>query len=62
MNKLTVLCLAVMVALSGCSSDDNKNENNIISVDNTIAVGSEQCIIGVVETHVGAYTNNNDVL
>ena len=62
MNKLTVLSLAVMVALAGCSSDDNKNENNIIAVDNAIAVGSEQCINGGVETQVGADTNNNDVL
>ncbi|MBB1350820.1 MULTISPECIES: alkaline phosphatase [unclassified Pseudoalteromonas] len=62
MNKLTVLSLAVMVALAGCSSDDNKNENNIIAVDNAIAVGSDQCINGGVETQVGADTNNNDVL
>ena len=62
MNKLTVLSLAVMVALAGCSSDDNKNENNIIAVDNAIVVGSEQCINGGVETQVGADTNNNDVL
>ena len=62
MNKLTVLSLAVMVALAGCSSDDNKNENNIIAVDNAIAVGSEQCINGGVETQTGVDTNNNDVL
>ena len=62
MNKLTVLSLAVMVALAGCSSDDDRNENNILAVDNQIAVGSEQCINGGVETQVGADTNNNDVL
>ncbi|MEL0641579.1 alkaline phosphatase [Pseudoalteromonas aliena] len=62
MKKLTVLSLAVMVALAGCSSDDDRNENNILAIDNAIAVGSEQCINGGVETQVGADTNNNDVL
>jgi len=62
MNKLKVLSLAVMVALAGCSSDNDKSDNNIIAVDNAIAIGSEQCINGGVETQVGADTNNNDVL
>ena len=61
MNKLTVLSLAVMVALAGCS-DNDKDENNIIAVDNTIAVGSEQCINGGIETQSGVDTNANDVL
>ncbi len=61
MNKLTVLSLAVMVALAGCS-DDDKDENNILVVDNTIAVGSEQCVIGGVETQTGVDTNGNGVL
>ncbi len=61
MNKLTVLSLAVMVALAGCS-DDDKDENNILVVDNTIAVGSEQCVNGGVETQTGVDTNGNGVL
>jgi alkaline phosphatase len=61
MNKLTVLSLAVMVALAGCS-DDDKDENNILAVDNTIAVGSEQCVNGGVETQTGVDTNGNGVL
>lgn len=62
MKKLTVLSLAVMVALAGCSSDDDKSDNNIIAVDNAIAVGSAQCINGGVETQVGVDTNENGVL
>ncbi|WP_413400987.1 alkaline phosphatase [Pseudoalteromonas sp. KJ71-7] len=62
MKKLTVLSLAVMVALAGCSSDDDKSNNNIIAVDNAIAVGSAQCINGGVETQVGVDTNENGVL
>ena len=61
MNKLTVLSLAVMVALAGCS-DDDKDENNILAVGNTIAVGSEQCVNGGVETQTGVDTNGNGVL
>ncbi|AZN34197.1 alkaline phosphatase [Pseudoalteromonas sp. Xi13] len=61
MNKLTVLSLAVMVALAGCS-DDDKDENNILAVDNTITVGSEQCVNGGVETQTGVDTNGNGVL
>ncbi len=61
MNKLTALSLAVMVALAGCS-DDDKDENNILAVDNTIAVGSEQCVNGGVETQTGVDTNGNGVL
>ena len=62
MKKLTVLSLAVMVALAGCSSDDDKSNNNIIAVDNAIAVGSAQCINGGVETQVGVDTNENGQL
>ena len=62
MKKLTVLSLAVMVALAGCSSDDDKSDNNIIAVDNVIAVGSAQCINGGVETQVGVDTNENGEL
>jgi alkaline phosphatase len=62
MKKLTVLSLAVMVALAGCSSDDDKSDNNIIAVDNAIAVGSTQCINGGVETQVGVDTNENGEL
>ncbi|GAA72124.1 alkaline phosphatase [Pseudoalteromonas sp. BSi20439] len=62
MNKLTVLSLAVMVALTGCSSDDDKNSNNILAVDNQIAVGSAQCINGGVETQSGVDTNTNGQL
>ncbi|WP_076919845.1 alkaline phosphatase [Pseudoalteromonas sp. SK18] len=62
MNKLTVLSLAVMVALTGCSSDDDKNSNNILAVDNQIAVGSAQCVNGGVETQSGVDTNTNGQL
>ncbi|KAF7774576.1 alkaline phosphatase [Pseudoalteromonas marina] len=62
MKKLTVLSLAVMVALAGCSSDDDKSDNNIIAVDKAIAVGSAQCINGGVETQVGVDTNENGEL
>ena len=62
MNKLTVLSLAVMVALAGCSDDNDKTENKIIAVDNEIAIGSEQCINGGVETQSGVDSNNNNVL
>lgn len=62
MNKLTVLSLAVMVALTGCSSDDDKNSNNILAVDLPIAVGSAQCINGGVETQSGVDTNTNGQL
>ena len=62
MNKLTVLSLAVMVALAGCSSDNDNNENNIIAVDNKIAVGSEQCVNGGVETQSGVDTDKNGKL
>ena len=62
MNKLTVLSLAVMVALTGCSSDDDKNSNNILAVDLPIAVGSAQCINGGIETQSGVDTNTNGQL
>jgi alkaline phosphatase len=62
MKKLTVLSLAVMVALAGCSSDDDKSDNNIIAVDNAVAVGSAQCINGGIETQVGVDTNENGEL
>ena len=62
MNKLTVLSLAVMVALTGCSSDDDKNSNNILAVDNQITVGSAQCVNGGVETQSGVDTNTNGQL
>jgi len=62
MNKLTVLSLAVMVALTGCSSDDDKNSNNILAVDNQIAVGSAQCVNGGVETQSGVDINTNGQL
>ncbi len=62
MNKLTVLSLAVMVALTGCSSDDYKNSNNILAVDLPIAVGSAQCINGGVETQNGVDLNTNGKL
>ncbi len=50
MKKLTVLSLAVTLALTGCSSDSDKNQNSILTVNNVIAVGSEQCVNGGV-TH-----------
>ena len=62
MNKLTVLSLAVMVALTGCSSDDDKNSNNILAFDLPIAVGSAQCINGGIETQSGVDTNTNGQL
>ena len=62
MNKLTVLSLAVMVALTGCSSDDDKNSNNILAVDLPIEVGSAQCINGGIETQSGVDTNTNGQL
>ncbi|WP_166115173.1 alkaline phosphatase [Pseudoalteromonas sp. Z9A5] len=60
MKKLTVLSLAVMVALAGCSDDDDKI--NTLTVDNQIAVGSELCINGGTQTQSGLDSNNNDVL
>tara|TARA_Y100000780_G_scaffold115227_1_gene103840 strand:- start:2411 stop:4171 length:1761 start_codon:yes stop_codon:yes gene_type:complete len=51
-----------MVALTGCSSDDDKNSNNILAVDNQIAVGSAQCVNGGVETQSGVDTNTNGQL
>jgi alkaline phosphatase len=62
MNKLTVISLAVIIALAGCSRDDDNESNTILAVDNQVAVGSEQCINGGIETQSGLDTNENGVL
>ena len=62
MKKLTVLSLAVTLALTGCSSDSDKNQNSILTVNNVIAVGSEQCVNGGVTTQTGEDTNGNGIL
>ena len=61
MKKLNLISLAVVVALAGCSDDDDKNRQ-ILTVENSIAVGSEQCINGGVETIFGEDKNNNGEL
>ena len=61
MKKLNLISLAVIVALAGCSDDDDKNRQ-ILTVENSIAVGSEQCINGGVETTLGEDKNNNGEL
>ena len=60
MKKLNLISLAVVVALAGCSDDDDKIDS--LTVENTIAVGSEQCINGGIETLTGEDTNKNGEL
>jgi alkaline phosphatase len=59
MKKLTALSLAVSVALTGCLDDFGSER---LTVENTIAVGSEQCINGGIETQTGLDTNDNGIL
>lgn len=60
MKKLNLISLAVVVALAGCSDDDDKIDS--LTVENTLAVGSEQCINGGIETLTGEDTNKNGEL
>ena len=61
MKKLNLISLAVVVALSGCS-DDNDNSPKTLTVENTLAVGSEQCVNGGTATLRGADSNDNGEL
>ncbi|MCG9708749.1 alkaline phosphatase [Pseudoalteromonas sp. Isolate3] len=61
MKKLNLISLAVVVALAGCS-DDNDNSPKTLTVENTLAVGSEQCVNGGTETLTGADSNDNGQL
>ncbi|MDQ9092807.1 alkaline phosphatase [Pseudoalteromonas haloplanktis] len=60
MKKLNLISLAVVVALAGCSDDDDKIDS--LTVENAITVGSEQCINGGIETLTGEDTNQNGEL
>ena len=60
MKKLNLISLAVVVALAGCSDDDDKIES--LTVKNTLAVGSEQCINGGIETLTGDDSNQSGEL
>ncbi len=62
MKKLNLISLAVVVALAGCSDDDDKGPIETITVENTLAVGSEQCVNGGTETVLGEDTNRNGEL
>ncbi|WP_372761222.1 alkaline phosphatase [Pseudoalteromonas sp.] len=62
MNKLTILSLAVTLALTGCSSNDDSSENNTLTANTTLAVGSEQCANGGVVTQTGIDNNGNGQL
>lgn len=61
MKKLNLISLAVVVALAGCS-DDNDNSPKTLTVENTLAVGSEQCVNGGTATLRGADSNDNGEL
>ncbi|QLE08178.1 alkaline phosphatase [Pseudoalteromonas shioyasakiensis] len=61
MKKLNLISLAVVVALAGCS-DDNDNSPKTLTVENTLAVGSEQCVNGGTATLTGADSNDNGQL
>ncbi|KTF14030.1 alkaline phosphatase [Pseudoalteromonas sp. H105] len=60
MKKLNLLSLAVVVALTGCS-DDDKDYKTLV-VNNTLPVGSEQCVNGGTEKLEGEDTNRNGEL
>ena len=60
MKKLNLISLAVVVALAGCSDDDNSPKT--LTVENTLAVGSEQCVNGGTETLTGEDSNDNGEL
>ncbi len=61
MKKLNLISLAVVVALTGCSDDDD-NSPKTLTVENTLAVGSEQCVNGGTETLTGTDSNENGTL
>lgn len=61
MNKLNLLSLAVVVALAGCSDDDD-NDYKTLVVNNTLPVGSQQCVNGGTETLEGEDSNRNGEL
>jgi alkaline phosphatase len=61
MKKLNLISLAVVVALAGCSDDDD-NSPKTLTVENTLAVGSEQCVNGGTETLTGEDSNDNGEL
>ena len=62
MKKLNLISLAVVVALAGCSDDDDKSSTKTLTVENTLAVGSEQCVNGGTETLTGEDSNDNGEL
>ena len=61
MKKLNLISLAVVVALAGCSDDDD-NSPKTLTVEKTLAVGSEQCVNGGTETLTGEDSNDNGEL
>lgn len=61
MKKLNLISLAVVVALAGCSDDDD-NSPKTLTVENTLAVGSDQCVNGGTETLTGEDSNDNGEL
>ncbi|WP_300583665.1 alkaline phosphatase, partial [uncultured Pseudoalteromonas sp.] len=61
MKKLNLISLAVVVALAGCSDDDD-NSPKTLTIENTLAVGSEQCVNGGTETLTGEDSNDNGEL
>ena len=61
MKKLNLISLAVVVALAGCSDDDD-NSPKTLTIENTLAVGSELCVNGGTETLTGEDSNDNGEL
>ncbi len=61
MKKLALLPLAVTLALTGCSDNDD-NSPKTLSVDIPLAVASAECINGGVRTDSGVDLNNNNSL
>ncbi len=59
MKKLSLLSLAVVAALAGCSDDDAPKT---LTLETAIAVGDSQCINGGLLLQVGADDNGNGQL
>ncbi|WP_462156740.1 alkaline phosphatase [Pseudoalteromonas sp. GB56] len=59
MKKLSLLSLAVVAALAGCSDDDAPTT---LTLETAIAVGDSQCINGGLLVQVGADDNGNGQL
>ncbi|MEO2281966.1 alkaline phosphatase [Pseudoalteromonas pernae] len=59
MKKLSLLSLAVVAALAGCSDDDAPQT---LTLETAIAVGDSQCINGGLLLQVGADDNGNGQL